>query len=861
MLFKCNIVALFYLSVSTVSANTAAAADPVAPPSIFCPGYRVGYIQNTTDGFTASLKLAGPPCNLYGTDIADLTLSVSFDTDDRLHVHVQDAAGKQYQIPSTVLPLDPSHKAGKARSSLQFDYSQDKASGFGFRVRRGSDIIFDTTGHPLVFEDQYIEITSKLPADANIYGIGEAPDFFRRDTTNTIKTLWNREAAGEFGKNSYGSHTVYLELRGDSFHGAYLHNSHGMDIVLANNTIQYRILGGTADFYFFNGPSALDVISQYTELVGRPYRVPYWALGLHNCRYGYTSVYEVNDVIANYSKANIPLEAVWSDVDYMDTGRGFTFDPINYPLSEMQKQLEALHASNQRRVLIVHPAIQHNVSYDPYARGAANNVFVKNPDGSEYITQVWPGYSVLPDWFGANTDKWWSGELARFLDELSVDGFWIDMNEPSTFCVGSCGSGRPADEVPPYPWTVDPPPHRPVNVSNYLLAPPYSIHQALVELSDSTIETTAVNAQGIAEFYTHNLYGYMHSKSTYNSLSEYRPNTRPFLLSPTTFAGSGKYVSHWVGDNHSNFFDLRVSISSMLDFGIFGIPMMGADICGFEDDTTEELCARWAEVGAFYPFARDHNMYGAIPQELYRWPTVAEASRRALGIRYSLLPYIYTHLQYSVEKGWPLARALVFEFSHVAATAGIDTQFLVGDALLISPVLTEGETSVDAFFPSSIWYDWYDYSVITGANANVTLDAPLEHVNVHVRGGRILPGQNPALTTTESRKGDFFLIVAANENNHASGSLYYDDGETFDTPHRWIDLDYSDNVLTIKQVEGSYTIAPCLSKISLLGVRDVQTVMVNDVHVAVTVDHANGASIVEGLCIDLNADAVISFDF
>ncbi|KAJ2365231.1 hypothetical protein IW150_006266, partial [Coemansia sp. RSA 2607] len=215
----------------------------------------------------------------------------------------------------------------------------------------------------------------------------------------------------------------------------------------------------------------------------------------------------------------------------------------------------------------------------------------------------------------------------------------------------------------------------------------------------------------------------------------------------------------------------------------------------------------------------------------------------------------------SVEKGWPLARALVFEFPHVADTAGIDTQFLVGDALLISPVLTEGETSVDAFFPRSIWYDWYDYSAINGANANVTLDSPLEHVNVHIRGGRILPGQVPALTTADSRKGEFFLIVAADENNHAVGSLYYDDGETFDTPHRWIDLSYNDNVLTIKQVKGSYQILPCLSKITLLGVGDVQTVMVNDVHVAATIAHTNGASLIEGLCLDLNSNAVISFDF
>ncbi|KAJ1668223.1 hypothetical protein IW140_000473 [Coemansia sp. RSA 1813] len=856
MLLSYGILSLAYVGLLVPSwAYILARCDTSA-----CPGYTVTDKQVTDIGFTASLTLAGIPCNAYGNDISDLNLKVTFDTENRIHVHIYDRAGKQYQIPSAVIPLDEGNNMQQKRSRLKFDCFQDPTTGFGFKVARGGEVIFDTSGHPLIFEDQYIEVTSRLPNNANIYGLGEAPDYFRRDPDNTIKTLWNREAAGEFGKNAYGSHTIYMELRKERFHGVYLYNSHGMDIVLANNTIQYRVLGGTADFYFFSGPGALDVIDQYTELVGRPYRVPYWSLGLHNCRYGYKDIQEVNDVVSNYSKANIPLEAVWSDVDYMDNARGFTFDPVNYPLDEMQKQLEQLHANNQKRVLIVHPAIQHNTSYAPYARGNEADVFVKNPDESEYITQVWPGYSVLPDWFSKNANSWWGGELTRFLSELPLDGLWIDMNEPSTFCTGSCGSGRPADEVPPYPWEIPSQPHRPLDKTNKLLVPPYAIHQALVELSDNTIETTAINAIGIPEYHTHNLYGYMHSMATYNFLTQYRPNIRPFLLSPTTFAGSGKYVSHWVGDNHSNFFDLHISIVAMLDFGIFGIPMMGADICGFEDDATEELCTRWIEVGAFYPFARDHNAYGARPQELYRWPMVAEASRRALGIRYALLPYIYTNLQLSVEKGWPLARALIFEFPGTADAAGNDRQFLVGDSLLVSPVLTEGATSVDALIPKGIWYDWYTYEKIEGEDKNVTLDAPLEHINVHVRGGKILPAQIPALTTADSRKNDFYLVVATDENISATGKLYYDDGETFNTLHRWIGLKYSDDLLFINQISGDYDIAPPLAKIVLLGVADVRSVMVNNQSVSSSITRVNGSSIIDGLSIKLNERNVISFD-
>ncbi|KAI8325998.1 alpha-glucosidase [Martensiomyces pterosporus] len=827
-----------------------------------CPGYRVQTTTPTIDGFSAKLVLAGSSCNVYGRDIDNLVLDVRYDTASRLHVHIQDAAGKQFQIPSSVLPLDEGHGVTSQDSKLKFSCFQDAETGFGFKVQRGSEVIFDTTGHPLIFEDQYIEITSSLPSNANIYGIGETPDWFRRNTTNTIKTLWARDAQDPFQENVYGSHTIHMELRNGKFHGAYLHNSHGMDIALANSTIQYRVLGGTADFYFFGGPTALDVIDQYTELVGRPKRIPYWSLGFHNCRYGYKSVYEVNDVIANYSKANIPLEVAWTDIDYMDRTRDFTFDPVNFPLAEMKKQLKYLHAHNQKMVLITDPAIQYNSTYGAYARGHGKDVFIKNQDGSEYIGQVWPGYTVFPDWFAPNTSEWWSVELKRYFDKLSIDGMWIDMNEASSFCTGSCGTGKPENEVPPYPWTVNPrPAHRPINANNTLLVPPYAIHNPEIELSDQTIETIALHANGVAEYHVHNLYGYMESRATYDFLREHKPNTRSFLLSRSTFAGSGSIASHWTGDNNASFFDLHVSIASMLDFGIFGIPMIGADICGFLGNTTEELCARWIEVGAFYPFSRDHNVIDAIPQELYRWPTVAEASRRALGIRYALLPYFYTSYQYAVEKGWPVARPLVFEFSDVAKTADNDRQFLIGDGLLISPVLTQGATTVDAFFPQGIWYDWYNYTAIGGANASITLDAPLEHVNVHVRGGKILPAQTPAMTTTDSRKNDFYLIVAADEGGAASGKLYLDDGETLDTPHRWVGFSYTSNgTLCIFQESGSYTIAPPLSAIILLGITNVTSVAVNGEQVKTELTEIGDSTVVEGLNINLNTPSKVLFE-
>ncbi|KAJ2742533.1 hypothetical protein GGI20_004418 [Coemansia sp. BCRC 34301] len=854
-------VALWSGAQPVSSARHAAFFAAAAPRhSAACSGYMASNVSQTSAGFVAELTLAGLPCDIYGTDIKHLQLDVQFDTKDRLHVHIKDAGSQQFQIPKDVVVLDTGHGIRNNTSSLFFDHFHDSASGFGFRVSRGDQVIFDTAGHPLIFEDQYIEVTSNLPADANIYGIGETPDFFRRNPANTIKTLWNRDAPNLFQENAYGSHSVYMELRDGLFHGAYLHNSHGMDIVLANSTIQYRVLGGTADFYFFAGPSALDVVDQYTRLVGRPSRIPYWSLGFHNCRYGYKSVYEVNEVIANYSKASIPLEVAWTDIDYMDKTLDFTFDPVKFPLAEMQKQLAYLHERSQKMVLISDPAIQHNSSYAVYARGHKQDVFIKNPDGSEYIGQVWPGYTVFPDWFAPNTAGWWSGELKRYFDQLPIDGMWIDMNEAASFCTGSCGSGRQADTVPVLPWTLDTaPPHRPLDTSNRHLVPPYAIHNRETELSDKAIETTARHANGVSEYHVHNLYGHMESKATRDFLVSYRPSQRPFILSRSTFAGSGALVSHWTGDNSATWKDLHISIASVFDFGIFGIPMVGADICGFFGNTTEELCARWIQVGAFYPFSRVHNAIGLAPQELYRWPAVAEAGRRALGVRYTLLPYFYTNYQRSVENGWPVVRPLVFEFSHIPAVADNDRQLLVGSSILVSPVIAEGATTVDAFFPAGLWYDWHDYSITRGANANVSLNAPLEHINVHVRGGKIVPAQEPAMTTTESRKSDYHVVIAADERGTATGELYVDDGETLDTTSRWVQLDYSKKTLRIEQRSGQFKIAQLLTKLVLLGVAGISEVAVNGASVNASIKAVNDSSVVTGLSIDLNIESVVTF--
>ncbi|XP_022091523.1 maltase-glucoamylase, intestinal-like [Acanthaster planci] len=634
-------------------------------------------------------------------------------------------------------------------------------------IRNDTDtVLIDTSLGGLVYSNQFLQFATKLPANSELYGFGEHEHHSLRHNMNwQTMGMYSRDQPPTTNGNLYGVHPFYMVIEEDfNTHGVLILNSNAQDVTLSPAPyLVYRTIGGVLDFYVFLGPTPENVVQQYTEAIGRPFIPPYWSLGFQLCRYGYNSLDAVKETVNRMQRYSIPHDVQYGDIDYMDEQRDFTYDTVSY--SGLPEYVLELKSQGMHYIIILDPCIGNDLppgQYGAYDSGNAKNVWITESDCiTPAVGKVWPPEnSVFPDYTNPATGDWWKDECVKFHNVIEYDGLWIDMNEPANFVTGSvtgCTNNK---------WNN--PPYLPKIFGNVL--------------ADKSMCPDACQHLG-KHYDLHNLFGWSQSIQTVPAARAATAN-RSIVISRSTFPGSGKYSGHWLGDNYSQWSNLHYSIIGSLEFNMFGIPYIGADICGFNGNSNDKMCQRWMQLGAFYTFSRNHNGLGYTEQDPAAFgDEVARVSREILEVRYTLLPYLYTLFYEAHALGSTVMRPLMHEFVSDEETHGIDRQFLWGPALLITPVLDEGFVTVEGYFPDCRWYDYYTGAEMASSSRGtyVTLSAPMDYIPLHVRGGYIMATQEPDVNTVKSRTKPMGLIVALDDNSEAHGTLFWDDGDSIDT--------------------------------------------------------------------------------
>jgi len=371
----------------------------------------------------------------------------------------------------------------------------------------------------------------------------------------------------------------------------------------------------------------------------------------------------------------------------------------------------------------------------------------------------------FPDFFNPNTDKYWSEMFEILYQKVPFSGIWLDMNEVANFVHG---------EEFRYDWGND--------VYDNL---PYVPGNRLIRTK--TISMDAVHHGNILEYDVHGLFSIMENEATYNFLKT--KSKLPFILTRSSSMGLGKYSAHWTGDNGASWEFLQVSIPGNFNFQIFGIPFVGADICGFMGDTTAELCARWTQVGALYPFARNHHELETRHQEPWTFVetnqgvTVLETSRVAIKARYSILKWYYS-LFIETQGAGTIFKPPMFEFpsdKELYTYKTIDWEFMLGSSVLCTPKVEAGEPFINAYFPITTWFDLFTGRKIIDAESTqreLRVETPFNApVPQFLRSGHIVHRQNvERVLTTQDLNDEFELIVGLGQDDEinqlaAKGSL------------------------------------------------------------------------------------------
>ncbi|XP_054771377.2 sucrase-isomaltase, intestinal-like [Lytechinus pictus] len=758
-------------------------------------GYRViGDRKDISEGFQLELFRLHTPRFFY-EEVENLRFRAEFYKENILHMKIFEY---RYVDRDEIRFAEFEDRNWKPRYEIPLEYPkttlknswpeyeiQYERNPFTFKIIRSrtNTPMLDTNIGGMVFEDQFLQLSARIP-NSMMYGLGEHNKRrFRHEVnwhTYGIFSADNDPDDNQY-KNLNGHHPFFMAVDdlGDAF-GVYFANSNAQDIMLTPaSAVTWRAIGGVLDFWIFTGPTPEMVIAQYTEIIGRPHMPPYWALGYQIGRADWNSVDEIRQVVDNNVAAGVPFDTIYSDVNYMKDFMTFTFDDVTF--EGLPEFVQELNAGGMKYIISLNPGVSSQVPeprnfYHFYYYGNKYGYYINETDKKTQARGFqWPGEVAFADFSNPDAKDWWAVFAYDFAQTLPFDGVDMTMTEPGNMVNGSkIGCGNRKWNFPP--WV----PNLHSRMLYYkTLCMDYQQHLGL-------------------HYNIHSLNGHFAAEAGQYIMEQIKPDKRSLVLSRATFPGTGRYAGHALGKNKQGWDEMYQSLVSVMDFSLFGIPYVGPNTCSYYDDSPMELCIRWTQMSAFFPIFRTYKGHGTEPHDPASLGSeFLESTREAIKYRYWLLPYIYTLFYHARLDGWTVVRPIVNDFSKYENAWDVDWEFLLGPALLVAPVLHQGQTSVNIYIPDDRFYNFYDgVEILTSVkDSNTTLTAPLDKIVLVQRGGTIIPLQKNAdhgvANSTEfSRLDPITLVVAIPEevSLQAYGDLFWDDGSTWNTYERNLDL-------------------------------------------------------------------------
>lgn len=553
------------------------------------------------------------------------------------------------------------------------------------------EIPFSTAKVPYfaVKKAEEIQFSLQMSNNCKIYGLGENVRGINKRGHLYISNNTDDPTITEDRVSLYASHNFLIINNVKEMFGLFFDTPNKVKYDLGYSDIDEINISSPLGFelYVIEGKSELDIIKQFRELIGKSYLPPYYSFGVGQSRWGYSCKDDILRIINDYEKLDMPLDLIYMDIDCLDNFKDFT---LNETFGNPKQFVDEVKSHNIYLVPIVDAALKVDDSYPVYTEGKKLGHYAFGKDGNPYVVGVWPGDSVLPDFFNEEASKWFASKYQFYLD-IGITSFWNDMNEPVLFytkdrvqsmlnlAADSRGKNLPLTEY-----------HKVLNgfagLQNNEDDYNYFFHH--------------FNGEVVSHKYLHNYYSYYMVKETSNYLKENSGDEGFLLFSRSSCIGSHRYSGIWTGDNASWWEHLLLNFKMMPSLNMCGYLYSGADLGGFGKNSTEDLVLRWLAFGLFSPLLRNHSSCGTKLQE-FCYLKRKDVFRNLLKIRYALMPYIYHSFVSARENNSLLFTPLNFVYKNDENVNEIEDELLFGDSLILAPIFQQNTNKRYVYLPEN----------------------------------------------------------------------------------------------------------------------------------------------------------------